>query len=99
VESRRLEPPLKHVADFVISGVEIARVFSENSVKDFTERAISIRNRDMVDVVVHQSVGPNASVVIKTLRPKKLEINAAVGIVEENIRLPVSAVKDVIRIS
>jgi hypothetical protein len=99
VENRRFESSLKHMADFLIFGIEITCIFPENAMEDFTQSAIPIGNRDVVDMVVHQCIGPDPNTVVETLRFEELEIDATVGIVEKDICLSVSAMHNVIGVS
>jgi hypothetical protein len=99
VESRRLEPSLKHMTDLLISGIEIPCILSENAMENFADGAIPVWNRDVMDVVPHQRVSPDPNVMIETLGPEKFEVDVAIGVVEKDVCLSVSAMHDVIGVT
>ena len=79
--------------------VEIARVLAKNPVQGFTQRSLPVRNGNVMDVVVHQGIGPDANVIGKALAFAEFEVNAAIRVVEENIRLSIAAVRNVIGVT
>jgi hypothetical protein len=87
------------MTDLLISGIEIPCILSKNTMEGLAEGAISVWNRDVVDVVPHQRVSPDSNVVMETLGSEKLQVYVPIDVVEKDICLSVSAMHDVIGVT
>jgi hypothetical protein len=58
-----------------------------------------IRHGDVMDMVVHQTVGPDQDLLGGAVFDKQFEINTTVSIVEKNRRLSIAALCQVIGIA
>jgi hypothetical protein len=67
-----------------------------NPLEGKAQRAFLLRHGDMVNMVPHQTVGPNSDSLGCTVLGEKAEIDTAIGIVEKSILFTVAALGKVI---
>jgi len=63
----------------------------------FAEGIVSFRDRDDVDVIVHQCVGPNKDPMQFASISRQPKINKPVGVVIENVFFAITSLQDVVR--
>jgi hypothetical protein len=66
-------------------------------VEDFANRVQPLRNRDKMDVVRHQTVGPNSEKKGSAGHSEQFEVIQPIGIVPKHIRTANAAMGDMMR--
>jgi hypothetical protein len=91
IQHTSLESPLPKMPRLNVARVEIKRECAVDPLKGAAQCTFRFRHRNMVDVVIHQTVRPDSNLLGSAILGEQFKIDPSVCVVDKDDRFPIAA--------